>query len=621
MSSVKEANELLVALLSEAVLEYGNEFIEFDDEKVPALITHAKSIKAVKRQLEYRKDIEKYVSSLGYPRNSKAVAKTITLANRNADGYFDNLLLRKRYTATQIENAKVNVNWVLNKPFGSLALQICDIAEDDGGAVGAGEILFAMLTGLERVKGEKEKADVGGYSLKSFTNQEGKFASAKLGTSYEGSSSNVSDAITDILDYIEKLYSDVSEVSFTDDIEGIRQKMTIPQKALSSGLSEKSVGTSKSLNFANSLAGFIKACNRAYNVKNLVIDPNGLANEVKSKLDSAVADTLAGIQTIGVVPTASGRKFKLFDANELEFDSLTEYRIKVIPMTDAFVRATYLALEKAGSGSGLNAYAQGIRDIAAVLKDAVDNKKFDKETVEKLKSRNLDIAARTITSLTNEEMKSWADALGVTGKLSRKTIASAFNEYRETFERLNGMSGRSKLGEQDDQNEMSMGGVAGVTTPIGTGPDGGKGGPAARRKGKRGESTLGRNARTQGRGFGNAKRVDEASTTTTSAGDFGYMDGTGARMDIDGDGNGDIRSSPKGTDTPIFRGGGGDLEHNAEQIGPHFAGASPIRDFHELVGILLGGEDLTPAQRAHFKGTAPSSKAGEFWKPHRGTKS
>jgi len=170
------------------------------------------------------------------------------------------------------------------------------------------------------------------------------------------------------------------------------------------------------------------------------------------------------------------------------------------------------------------------------------------------------------------------------------------------------------------QQEVSMGGVAGVTTPLGTGPDGGKGGPAARRKGKRGESTLDRNARTQGRGFGNAKRVDEASVTTGGVGTYGYMDGTDSGMDLDGDGDGDIRSSPKGADSPIFRGGGGDLERNAEQIGHHFAGASPIRDFHELVGILLGGDDLTPAQRARFKGTAPSSKAGEFWKPHRGTK-
>lgn len=114
----------------------------------------------------------------------------------------------------------------------------------------------------------------------------------------------------------------------------------------------------------------------------------------------------------------------------------------------------------------------------------------------------------------------------------------------------------------------TTGDIRGVTTPLGTDASGGKGGPGVR-KGK-GKSILDRNAKSQGKFFGRAKRVNESSTYT-SLGRYLYTDVEFGDYDLDKDGEGDLESNS------IFRGGGGNLGKNAATTGKSFAGAKPVK--------------------------------------------
>jgi hypothetical protein len=116
---------------------------------------------------------------------------------------------------------------------------------------------------------------------------------------------------------------------------------------------------------------------------------------------------------------------------------------------------------------------------------------------------------------------------------------------------------------------------------------------------KKGQSILDKNAATQGKSWGGAKRVNEASNTSISVGSYGYISNTSADYDGDGDSDG----VPGGTNS-VYRGGHGDLKHNAKQIGRHFCNAEVIDDTHELLQDLLSGKDLTPAQARRFKRSA-----------------
>jgi len=155
------------------------------------------------------------------------------------------------------------------------------------------------------------------------------------------------------------------------------------------------------------------------------------------------------------------------------------------------------------------------------------------------------------------------------------------------------------------RSEVSMGGVPGVTTPLGTDASGGKGGPGKRRGVRRGQSILDKNAATQGKNWGGAKPVNEGSNTSRSVGTYGYVFQDGG--DMDGDGDFELNDSVEGFDGPIYRGGGGNLGKNAKEIGRHFCNAEVIRDTHELLQDLLSGKELTPAQTRRFKRSAYDS--------------
>ena len=222
--------------------------------------------------------------------------------------------------------------------------------------------------------------------------------------------------------------------------------------------------------------------------------------------------------------------------------------------------------------------------------------------------------------------KVWSDALRVFGvEHSLKKRPSKTEAVKACWNALNGNEyeitdkgeeepGAAKTQEsvseargrnRTSRSEVSMGGVPGVMTPVGTDASGGKGGPGRRRGVRRRQSILDKNAATQGKNWGGAKRVNEASNTTRSVGTYGYVyyDGN----DVDGDGDFELTDSAGGFEYPIYRGGGGNLEKNAKEIGRHFCSAEVIEGTYELLQDLLKGKDLTPAQTRRFKRNAHES--------------
>jgi hypothetical protein len=178
------------------------------------------------------------------------------------------------------------------------------------------------------------------------------------------------------------------------------------------------------------------------------------------------------------------------------------------------------------------------------------------------------------------------------------TLEEFIEENKPSGQQANESSTRGS--KKTVKKEVSMGGVPGVTTPLGTDASGGKGGPGKRRGVKKGQSILDKNAATQGKNWGGAKRVNEVSNTINSTGAFGYVGGTASDFDGDGDSDG----NPADNTSSVYRGGHGDLKRNAKQIGRHFCNAEVIEDTHELLQDLLSGKDLTPAQTRRFKRSA-----------------
>ena len=86
---IRETRELLGELMGEAEVLLGDEVIEIDDNTLRYLIGHAETMKGktfktsdgsevkLKSPIRrvYRKDIENYVTNLGYPTNAPLVAR------------------------------------------------------------------------------------------------------------------------------------------------------------------------------------------------------------------------------------------------------------------------------------------------------------------------------------------------------------------------------------------------------------------------------------------------------------------------------------------------------------------------------------------------------------------
>lgn len=148
-------------------------------------------------------------------------------------------------------------------------------------------------------------------------------------------------------------------------------------------------------------------------------------------------------------------------------------------------------------------------------------------------------------------------------------------------------------------NPVAPGGM-GPNVPLGMGPNAtGKDRKKGKAKKPKTPSILRKNALSQGKFWGGAKPVNEASATTNAVGSFGYN--APNETDFDGDGDSDIRNDRKRDKGSIYRGGNGNLSHNAQQIGRHFAKAEVIDDTFELLHDLLTGKELTPAQTRKFK--------------------
>lgn len=209
-------------------------------------------------------------------------------------------------------------------------------------------------------------------------------------------------------------------------------------------------------------------------------------------------------------------------------------------------------------------------------KDAIESIKNKYETIGDLKAAltpsGKGISNYSLAVLGSLRMNKEQVNAHIIGKMGANSLNDSDPPSRLFESRTRGSSRKRK------REFSGAGAIAGAVTPLGTGPDGGVGG---KKKGNK-SSVLRKNAKTQGRSFGGAKRVNEVSNSLSMVPTSFYMSGESGGYDVDADG--DVQGYETGMDTlSVYRGGGGSLRKNAKVSGRAFADAEPLASKHRSV--------------------------------------
>jgi len=575
---MKETRELLGELLSEVrfPLELpggkGSEMIDIEDETMRYLIAHAgklvgQEIDGVKiqepRRARYRQDIEDYVKGLGYSKNAPVAASIMTSFDYQPQLYalfseenFTNdspPVLKKSLEVKETLGLKIGKATAL----GRVAIE-CNVK--DGGDVGKGEVLFAMLTGLKR-QGES-KTDVGEFSLKYF-GEEGKEA-AKLGTSYGNVMEVVVPSLKKIFQSVEDKFSEKFRTPLQ--IDATQYLPNTSELVFSAGVRGEIEGGYR---LKDKMRAFFEKLQADSGLKLKDVysdaDVDNLCKAAYGALNEVPKTVIGSTKTIGLSAKGSDLVFSEYAPEILKFDSVTEGRLKVVPVAS-------LKYENAVRQAYVEASA------ATDMESIVDKVKGNPTILGSMKAKELKPLMRHL----NIKLKSGSDNVPD----MRDAIKTSLGITTES--RVRGSARKKK----SEVSTLVGGSIRGVQVPMGRSPDG-------KPDKRKGNAILRRNAKMAGKFWGGAKPVNESNGSQVMGGLSWFESGGG----VDADGDGDVRGYETKLDTgSVYRGGNGDMALHAKTTGRAFAGAAPVGDVkvrtaenlketRDLLWELLGFEE------------------------------
>jgi hypothetical protein len=212
----------------------------------------------------------------------------------------------------------LTIDQIKGEPITGDAMQVALISSPDNGEVGKGEVLIALLSKEVLPREGKTGADLGDFSVKSFLGDVG----AKLGASYLPS-----DIAKNLSDQMVKLDPKEAELATS----------ALTAKEIPAFVQETSK-TPGAYNAKDKIKqAVIKSVEKnpeveVEKIKNRLVPKDSNSNSFINALNGVVKSTLGTTVTLGLVGDESSAKIISYTPEELAFDTITQSRLKIIPL-------------------------------------------------------------------------------------------------------------------------------------------------------------------------------------------------------------------------------------------------------------------------------------------------